>query len=374
MINKKILYIGGFELPDKNAAAHRVISNSKAIRELGGEVILAGVNKEISEPTTFDCFKYISGFKTYELNYPRNIREWISYLTSSGFYKNIILENDVNAIICYNLPSIVLKKLFIFCRKNNIKIYADVTEWYSSKGRSIPNKILKGFDTSYRMKILHKKLDGLIVISNFLKEYYSDFLQNVILIPALVDLNDSKWRNNFKKSHTQLTLVYAGNPSMKKENLGLMITSLQSVKRKVVLEIIGITKEEFYKMFPNFNREISLNNINFHGRLSHADSLDFIKKANYSYFIRDEDIVSLAGFPTKLVESISCGTPVLTNTTSNISDFIFSNINGVLINSSNPLEIAHIIDKLDYNMNVNIDTFDYRKFIKDDKLYQFFLI
>ena len=37
--NKRtILYIGGFVLPDKNAAAQRVIANAKAMRALGYDV------------------------------------------------------------------------------------------------------------------------------------------------------------------------------------------------------------------------------------------------------------------------------------------------------------------------------------------------
>mgnify|MGYP004602292779 FL=1 len=31
---KTLVYIGGFELPDKNAAAHRVVSNAEIFREL----------------------------------------------------------------------------------------------------------------------------------------------------------------------------------------------------------------------------------------------------------------------------------------------------------------------------------------------------
>ena len=43
----KVLYIGGFELPDKNAAAHRVISNAFLLRELGYEVSFIGISEDI---------------------------------------------------------------------------------------------------------------------------------------------------------------------------------------------------------------------------------------------------------------------------------------------------------------------------------------
>lgn len=36
---KRVLYIGGFELPDKNAAAQRVLSIGKAYRLLGYDVL-----------------------------------------------------------------------------------------------------------------------------------------------------------------------------------------------------------------------------------------------------------------------------------------------------------------------------------------------
>ena len=45
-----ILYVGGFELPDKNAAAHRVLNNAKIFRELGFHVIFCGIDQNIEQP------------------------------------------------------------------------------------------------------------------------------------------------------------------------------------------------------------------------------------------------------------------------------------------------------------------------------------
>ena len=43
---KTILYLGGFLLPDKNAAAHRVVNNSKIFEALNYNVILIGYDKK----------------------------------------------------------------------------------------------------------------------------------------------------------------------------------------------------------------------------------------------------------------------------------------------------------------------------------------
>ena len=42
---KHILYIGGFEMPNKNAAAQRVLSIAKALREGGYDTLFYGITK-----------------------------------------------------------------------------------------------------------------------------------------------------------------------------------------------------------------------------------------------------------------------------------------------------------------------------------------
>ena len=74
-MSKTIIYIGGFELPDKNAAAHRVINNGKAFRELGYNVIFIDASKERNYSnnilrTRQDFF----GFETYSVQYPNGAK------------------------------------------------------------------------------------------------------------------------------------------------------------------------------------------------------------------------------------------------------------------------------------------------------------
>jgi len=72
---KTIVYIGGFELPDKNAAAHRVINNSKAFRELGYKVVFIDASKDNN--TSIDILKTKKeyfGFDTYSVPYPNRAK------------------------------------------------------------------------------------------------------------------------------------------------------------------------------------------------------------------------------------------------------------------------------------------------------------
>lgn len=365
MRDSVILYIGGFELPDKNAAAHRVLSNAKIFRELGRKVVFVGVDRELgSESNVLETYKTVQGFEAFAVPYPKGTKNWVKNMVNIEPYISLCKKlGNVSSIICYNFPAIALNRLRIHCNKNGMKCLADVTEWYSVAGRSIPVRIVKGFDTWYRMRIVQKKLDGLIVISRYLENYYRD-CKNVVYIPTLTDTSEEKWKGTLQKSGDALKLVYAGNPG-RKDRIDVLIEALQSVKRDYHLDVIGITKEQYLGMYPQHGKFLSgCQSIVFHGRLEHLATLEYIKKANYSCFFRDDDRVSKAGFPTKFAEALTCGTPVITNKTSNLDEYMQNGKNGVLLDKVNIMYTVETLNSVPLLFPVVRDTFDYRQCIK----------
>lgn len=362
-----ILYIGGFELPDKNAAAHRVLSNAKIFKELGKRVVFIGVDKTLSwDSDPFRTRMEVQGFEAYSVPYPKGNKEWFKYLTDIKDYVEICEKlGNVEMMILYNFQAIAMKKLMGYCKKKGIKCCADVTEWRSAKGeRGLFYRILKDSDTWYRMKILHKKLDSLIVISRYLEKYYKD-CKNVVYVPPLTDISENKWQSCYEKTEDVLKLVYAGSPQ-RKDRIDKLIEALDIVKRKYVLDIIGITKEQYLEYYPEHTDTLKRHsNIVFHGRMPHLETLEYVKKANYSCFLREDDRVSKAGFPTKFAEAITCGTPVITNNTSNLSEYADGTVNGYLLPDNSPRTIAGLIEGIDYNMHVLTNTFNFKNYIQD---------
>lgn len=364
MENGVVLYIGGFELPDKNAAAHRVLSNAKIFRKLGKKVVFIGVDKSL--PLDSDIMKThmeVQGFEAYAVPYPQGSKSWIKYLTNIADYIQVCNKlGKIEMMILYNFQAIAMKKLMFFCEKNAIKCCADVTEWRSAKGEGIIYRILKDSDTWYRMRILHKKLDGLIVISKYLENYYRT-CKNVVYIPVLVDCSEEKWTNSYPKSKSQLKIVYAGNPG-RKDRLDKLIEALDNVQREYLLDVIGITAEQYLKYYPQHTDLIHSNNkIVFHGRLSHLETLDYIKRANYSCFFRENDRVSKAGFPTKFAEAITSGTPVITNQTSDLKEFIKNDKNGYLIELTEINSMEKYFESVPYVIDIEKLQFDYHTYI-----------
>lgn len=345
-----IIYIGGFELPDRNAAAHRVLNNGKILRELGYNVVFIGIDKEMGyDKDILETKKTIQGFDTWLIPYPRSSKQWIEYLSNITAYTEVISQYaDVIAVICYNYQAVALMKIKKYSNRHNIKVIADCTEWYSTKGTNVFFKIIKGTDSFLRMRIIQKKLDGLIVISRYLEDYYSN-CRNVICIPPLVDLLETKWDIQETDYYDKKTrLIYAGSPGRNKDRLNIVIEEIHKLDIVYNYEfyIIGINEKQYLRDFPNHKSIIKKleKNITFLDRLTHAETLRYVKMADFTMFFRDDTRMTKAGFPTKFVESISCGTPVITTRSSDLEEYLIEGQNGYFI--ENKESINSVLEKV----------------------------
>lgn len=361
---KKVMYLGGFELPDKNAAAQRVVAIGKTMQAAGYEVEFIGVTKDSSE---VGKSRFFSGFTYTSVKYPTNIKEWL-YQITRFIPLEVIGERKPSAVVLYNFPAIAGNRIRKYCQKKGIKVLADLTEWYVVEGNS-PRDYIKRWDTNRRMRWLNFRVDGIIAISKYLK-FYKDKVKTVY-IPATVDLQDEKWeRDRVIECHNPIRLVYAGSPGAgQKDKLDVLIKAVEGSKR-FVLDVFGITKEQFQH---NFGQYVQGDNIRFHGRVSHLKAIKMVVESDFDVIIRDDNLVTRAGFPTKFVEAYSCGTPVIATPSSNICDYLKDGENGFVVNDSQPLSKAlERIASMDTNAlsavkkrAMSMCDFDFRNYIKE---------
>ncbi|AIF53700.1 glycosyltransferase [Pelosinus sp. UFO1] len=338
MNKETVLYFGGFELPDKNAAAQRVVSISKSLRDIGYKVVLYGLNKEISSPHAVERKSNIIGIDMKEWGYPRSVREWFFRLSSCKKEIEIIKKTPMlKAVICYNYPAVALWRLNKFCVTNNIYLIADVTEWYPPSKKKFPLNIVKDVDTYLRMKYVQTRLQKIICISKYLYDYYKDKVPNCILIPGTIDKEEGKWGSIPEYvPNIAPTLGYAGNPGVKceKERIDLLITAVCDLNEKgyfCQLKLAGFDQALFEIEYPYIANNVFYRKcIHYLGKLSHKECLHLISSVDYSVIIREDTRMTRAGFPTKLSESFACGTPVITTPSSNIADFVIDGKNGMV--------------------------------------------
>ncbi len=356
MSNGTIIYIGGFELPDKNAAAHRVLGNGKVFRELGYNVVFIGISHSCDELTV----RNHDGFECWFIPYPRTTVGWLNYLTDISVIKTVASNHkDVCAMVFYNYQAGALWRAMRYCRKHHKKCIADVTEWYVANHDSRVQRLVKNMDTAIRMKLLHKKTDGVIVICRFLHEYYRN-CANVVEIPPLTDNREPKWQVGAEKDG-RFTLVYAGSPSALKERIDRIIEAVDGCDMDCRLIVVGITKEGYEAAYQT---RCTSSRVEFMGRLSNSETIRTLKRAHYSIIIRDNNLVVRAGFPTKLAESISAGVPVIVNPFSNIQDYL-DDSNSVIVTDDN---IKDAINRAAQKQRTpDTGLFDYRSWIKEMK-------
>lgn len=348
-MDKYVIYIGNFPLPDKGASSQRVISNAKIINSLGYKTLIVGFDKElgINEEKSFT----FRGIDFIAHKHPSSTKQWIYSLLSIKKIKEIINNiqlsgNDVYSVIAYNYSAIALNRLIKYLKQSSIKCFADCTEWYDSAQHRGIKKVIKKIDTSFRMRYVQKKVDGLIVISTYLQKFYKN--QNTILIPPLVD---KEYLPKNVKLYDRFTISYCGSP-FAKDKLDLIVDMANRDDICVDLVVAGVTKDQFIDQY-NYQKPI-FDNIKFLGRVSHDEALRIIAKSHYSCFFRNNSRKNNAGFATKFAESISVRTPVITNNTSDLFYWIEKLDAGIMVNDIEKIDITDFeINCKSYNKRIS---------------------
>lgn len=324
-----IIYIGGFELPDRNAAAHRVLANGKILQYLGYEVVFMGVDSARSIGTELLRHDFF-GFECWSVPYPAGAVAWLKYIVGLATILKFLQKNrpaKIIGVICYNYPAVAQGRIKLLCQRTGIKMIADATEWYDASGGSLGHRVIKFLDTSLRMHVVNRLADGVITTSKYLTIFYGLRGKVTVELPTLFDAD--KFQSPPARENTpQKHFIYVGSPfdaarvnnarSNLKERLDVCIEvfyQLYTSGETFSFEIYGIEADDYLRVFPEHAAMLQemAQCTAFKGRQPNQLVLKRIAECDFSIFFRDETRVTLAGFPSKLAESISCGTPVVSN-------------------------------------------------------------
>lgn len=376
-MKKTVLYIGNFSFPLGNAAGKRVYANGKILKELDYDVIFIGMSKDITDSESLMSTKRAyEGFYYYNFPYPKKLIDWVNYnnifIDLANFLTDTNIIDDLALVIYYGSPALSFfnTKLIKFCRKNNIKVVADCVDWLTTKTNNFLFDVVKTLDNRYQKAYANKKADGVISISSYLAKYYRKSGCNIVIIPPLSPV-DYKIQKEPLENRPYKTIIYAGLPFRRgqkvtdcntlKDRVDKTIILLCSAKKegcKFIFNIYGFTKEEYLFAIPTQKSYIDElgDSIIFHGLLSNQEVIKNIINSDFTILIRDVNRSTTAGFPTKVSESISCGTPVITTKTSDLQNYIVEGENGYFIDINNKtlsVKTLQKILKLDDN-EVNI--------------------
>lgn len=345
-LRSHIIYIGDFRFPEGDAAAARVLGIGKALRDIGYVVSFAGGEVEgRSEDRQSGCHYTYQGFTYFSTGGIRRnpaspVRRLLHYLSMGERALKYLHEIDiakVSAVVLYNPFAGYHTRIVPFCRANSIAVVVDCTEWHDPRHYPGGRFGLHRWDVELSMRYLNCRAGNLIAISTYLDRFYEDRGVNAIRVPPLVDLSDSKWL--FKRvrawDERPLRLIYAGNPGQK-ELMGAIIGAVKNLRSKgepVVLELVGPTEKDIFYCTGRrtlLGQDLE-DGIILHGQVSQSRVPDLLSGAHFAVLLRPNERFAQAGFPTKVVEALAAGLPLITNVTSDIAQYVRDGSEGFLV-------------------------------------------
>ena len=335
MNSKKALIVTNNKYPDGNAGAVRQHIFAKALTDIGYSVKVVGMGE-----TTNFCFKEYDGISYISLRAVKTdfLHKILNQLFFGKRIKKLVKKECPTLILVVDIPFVALKTLKKYAKKRNIPIIHDSVEWYSPEEFKhgmfalsyIHNNILNRYMINKNMRV--------IAISKYLKNHFDSRGINTCRIPFILDVKNIKYEK--KLSQEKLVIVYAGMIG-KKDHFNAVIEAMNLLdereKSRIELKIIGTSRVDFIKGTGIEEEKINSlgNSVVFLGHVSRSVVIRNLSEANFTILIRPENLrYSQAGFPTKVTESLAYGTPVITNITSDLGDYLSDNYDSVIVKNT----------------------------------------
>lgn len=360
-MDKAIIYIGNFRFPLGDAVAKRALGIGKALLEVGIKTLFIGESEDI-EKTKISPVKEYLEYKYCSIHHSKTAKEHMFFLTDLKNIKNQIdiWQNEyiISSVVLCGTKSVFLAHGIIsYCKKKKLTIIADSMDWLMSRTGNILFDVIKQLDTTLEIKCENRRVNGVICISNYLSEFYKKYQKKTIVIPPLSPYEKRKYS---KKINPLPSFIYTGipcrlgsplkNPSDAKDRLDLIIEVFYQIFIKgyrFIFYIYGLTFEDYCIVFPKQKEQvqemIQSGDLRFMGYQNEEIVREAISQVDFSVLFREKNRVSEAGFPTKVSESITLGTPVITTNTSDLKIYLSDNHDAVFVDLCQEKEIVETI-------------------------------
>lgn len=348
----RVLYTGTFRFPDGDAAALRVRAVGDLFGRAGCSVAFAGWEGYRPEGAHYrykghDCYSQAE-FREQRRGPFGRLSGFL--LRGSKTLGWLTRNRRFDVVVAYNPPALFALGLLLLARWWSIRVVLDSTEWY--EGEHLPGGAYgpAALENWVRMRLVYPLFRHVICISRFLERHFDG--RNVVNIPPLGDLVPIPAARPAVSAG--VFFIYAGDAG-KKDRLLPFVESLPALQlalqRPVLLRIAGLEREALCKAMRAAGMAVDtyLPYVECRGRVSRDEVMHLYGMSHFSVLFREDKRYARAGFPTKAVESWSCGCPIIANRVGVLGTIASHMVDAVLVNEGEiatrlPVALMTIID------------------------------
>lgn len=353
----KIVVITSIPFPNGFAPSNRIISYCKGfeMNNYLGEIVVIkpnreSVNKGFGSKGSFEGINYIFPGKKVLCSANFVLRQFQYYysITASIFYIiiNYFFKKKSDFIIFYGHNPFFEIIVLFFSKLCNVVLYKEQSEnpyLFFHSYKFLPQKIVEFL----YMKIIYKSYSGILVMTSPLKKLFikSGITEKKVLIvnnAVFIDKFISKTDNKNNEEY----FAFIGSLNQKKDGILTLLEALAVVKKKypnIRLKIAGFGFGNDVNIFHDKVSELSLNNnVEYLGCLDSFSAINLIRNATGLLSARPNSLQAEYGFPTKIIEYLATGNPVVTTITGDLKLFLIDNENAFIapVDSSDGFAIS----------------------------------
>ncbi len=332
---RRVVFVGEYVMPEGTPAALRATGLARALSEAGYDCQIGAA--EIGEGGRWlprgavRTFHGLGVTSMAEYGGPRStklaraIGGLANYGAATARWLGGMSTTDVAAVVAMGGYTPLALRLLRWRGTTGVPLIVDIVDWYDPwhciGGPFGPFRL----QVEFALRVLYKHANGVIAVSSWLERYYTGAGRRSVRVPPTVDPDEPKWvRARERRDHAspELNLCYAGTPG-KKDDVPMVVEGIsraRSCGADARLMLVGPSADEIaFRLGDKRYLLAELGSaIRFLNRQPHAELPGLIATADFTVLMRPDKRYANAGFPTKLVESLASGVPVIANETSDI--------------------------------------------------------
>lgn len=334
----RIAYVGPFAFPASHANSLRVRGMAQAMTQAGHEVTICPGMESPEAGAEFSSSIRVEGVNEYArrsgLSKIRGVRGMLIGDATIEWLR--AQEKKPDAVVLYGTHLSYLWRLQKYAAHTKVKLLLDVVEWYDP--RHLPGGLFGPFSAMNEWAMRHaaKNVDGLFVISSYLQSHFSKAGCRSLKVPPLFSPMLVDRPAPFRDTNFALNICYVGTPG-RKEEFTVLFAGLKMARNlgvNVYTHMVGLSESEFRNNYPGAMSDgESKVSIKFYGRIPNEAAKLIVSSCDFMIVVRQKSRVTQAGFPSKVPESLSLGTPVIVNKFSDLEPYVRSGNAGLMIDT-----------------------------------------